>query len=221
MESCELSELLEAFVAGQLAPEESATVGAHVKSCEACRGELEWLQVEANLMADRAARTDVPDDLWRRVEEKLHKALPADARRWASLPYALGSAAVAAAVLMVLFVGPPPVLRPSPFEGHELRPLSPSPSPSGDPADQALTDAEHAYEQAAATLEKRYASQRKNLRPDDARRVDDALQRTRAQVAEARALAPSDVEARLALLDGYADYVHSLQSLVGNLEVTR
>jgi hypothetical protein len=219
MESCNFSEQLEAFAAGQLGAEEAATLSAHVKTCDECRRELEWLKVEQNLMVERATRTEVSDDLWRRVEEKLTTVspMPLRARRWAAMPFALGTAAVAAAVLMVLFVGPPPVLRPSPFEGREQRPR---PAATDDAA-QVLTDAEHAYEQAAATLEKRYASEKNHLRPDDARRVDDALQRTRAQVAEARALAPHDPEARLALLDGYADYVHSLQSLVGNLEVTK
>src|SRR5207244_12104122 len=77
-----------------------------------------------------------------------------------------------------------------------------------------LDKAEADYRRAAAILESEYASARKNLDPELARRCDETLSRARAGLGDARTMAAQDVNARMRVLDGYAGYLRSLRSVV-------
>jgi hypothetical protein len=87
------------------------------------------------------------------------------------------------------------------------------PAVTGDDSDEVLAQAEAEYLEAAAELEREYQERRPMLEAKMVSRTDRSLAETRAQMAQARADA-RDVDGRMRLLDGYADYVHSLQTVV-------
>jgi len=89
----------------------------------------------------------------------------------------------------------PPVVFPTPApKHHKLDPKT------------ALDNAEREYVQAISVME---AEVRK-------KRPDVKLEEWTTKVKKARELAGSDPEARLAVLDGYASYMHSLLDLEDN-----
>ena len=54
-------------------------------------------------------------------------------------------------------------------------------------------------------------------RPSVAERYDRMLSATRTQVADARATAGNDVDGRMVVLDGYAEYLRNLQTIVSDI----
>lgn len=70
---------------------EQPELRAHAKDCALCRHELNWLETEAALFRQRAARDEVAH-LWKGVE----KRVPVEARPW---PRVLVAMAAAAALL--------------------------------------------------------------------------------------------------------------------------
>lgn len=217
---------LEALVAGELDEATEARVRAHLAGCETCRDELEWLAAEAELMARRrAAEPEVADALWDGIQERLARpALPADpmrsvtaepvrVRRWgmgARVAYGSLLAAAAAAVLFATWPGqmhsvPPDLGRPSVAVRTKQTP------------DVTLDRAEREYKDAAKVLEAEYAEERSRLPPSVAERYDQVLTKTRMRVADARVNAGSDVDGRMVVLDGYAEYLRSLQTIVTDI----
>src|SRR6516225_9533499 len=107
--SCE-RERVSDWIDGLLEGDEAAAVEAHVRGCEACTREKEWLEAEAQLFARRRAQAaPMKPELWRGVEERLAAGKPVTpvapvplkrARlRWTmALPFAMA----AAAALLVL-----------------------------------------------------------------------------------------------------------------------
>ena len=81
----------------------------------------------------------------------------------------------------------------------------------------ALDKAEREYQDAAKVLEAEYAAERNRLPPSVAERYDRMLSTTRTQVADARATAGSDVDGRMVVLDGYAEYLRNLQTIVSDI----
>ena len=109
----DLRESIGAYVLGQLPPEESALVEAHLDSCDACRGEyLELAPVAAALSDVRDGRRstapaalEVPDALADRVLTAVTtEQRRADRRRWARAASLTGVAAASAAIVLLVGV---------------------------------------------------------------------------------------------------------------------
>ena len=84
-------------------------------------------------------------------------------------------------------------------------------------ADAALDNAEKEYQAALAVLEAQYKAKRGELPPTVAQRYDTMLERTRTRVSDARAAAGNDVDGRVLVLDGYEEYMLSLQKIVADI----
>jgi hypothetical protein len=226
---CQLVDVeeLEALAAGKLDVEAAARVSAHVAGCAECKEELEWLQAEAELMARRRQRQDELDPaLWSNVAARIAepKAAPVpiqSARRWstgARVAYGGLLAAAAAAVVMATWTGQPNLHHS--VSGRDAGGLSyvEPPTPSKKEAPQLTLDrAEKEYHDAAKVLEAEYAEERSRLPPSVAERYDRMLAETRTRVADAREVAGNDVEGRMVVLDGYAEYLRSLQTIVTDI----
>jgi F0F1-type ATP synthase membrane subunit b/b' len=78
----------------------------------------------------------------------------------------------------------------------------------------ALDDAEETYRQAIAELEREYVTVHHRMPKDTATRLDATLEEARTEMSEARSQAGHSLEARLRLLDGYAEYLFALQTIV-------
>lgn len=214
---------LEALVAGKLDAAAAKRVEAHVAECAECRDELAWLRAEAELMARRrAGEAEVRPEIWQGIAERL--ARPATAavppqpstttvrvRRWSlGARVAYGGLVAAAAAAVIVATWPGQVRHVSPDLGRAptvaaRKKLAP---------DAALDKAEREYLDAAKVLEAEYQAERNRLPPSVAERYDRMLAKTRTQVGDARAQAGSDVDGRMVVLDGYAEYVRSLQTIV-------
>jgi hypothetical protein len=220
------TEELEALVAGDLDTETETRLRAHLAGCATCRDELTWLSAEAELMARRRAQQpEVGDATWQGIVERLARpALPSDppraltepvrVRRWglgARVAYGSLLAAAAAAVLFATWPGQmthntPDLGRPS-VVAHSGKPTT----------EMVLDRAEREYLDAAKVLEAEYAQERSQLPPSVAERYDAMLLKTKTRVADARVNAGSDVDGRMVVLDGYAEYLRSLQTIVTDI----
>ena len=195
---------VEALAAGRLDAEAKARVEAHVAGCVECREELAWLRAEAELMARRrAAAPEVRPEIWQGIAERLarpeaapvppqpHQTTPVRVRRWSlGARVAYGGLVAAAAAAVVVATWPGQVRHVPDDLGHApsiaaRKKLAP---------DAALDKAEREYLDAAKVLEAEYAAERNRLPPSVAERYDRMLQKTRTQVADARAQAGSDVD---------------------------
>lgn len=221
------TEDLEALVAGALAPENAARVNAHVEGCAACRDELAWLRAEAALMARRRERQTVSPELWQGIAERLARpAAPAPSagaapapvrvRRWGlGARVAYGGLFAAAAAAVVLATWPGQYHRmPRDLGGVGVHSLA---ARDKLPAQVALDRAEREYLDAAKVLEAEYRQERDRLPPSVAERYDRTLAETRTRIADAREAAGNDVDGRMVVLDGYAEYVRSLQTIVTDI----
>ena len=225
------TEELEALVAETLDDETAARVRAHVAGCASCQAELKWLAAEAELMTRRRAQqAELSPALWRNIAERIaptsasadeRPAAPLAAptpvraaRRWgwgARVAYGSLLAAAAAAVVFASWPGQIHVV-PNDLGGRPSVAVHKKLS-----ADAALDKAEREYEDAAKVLEAEYAAERNRLPPSVAERYDRMLSTTRTQVADARATAGSDVDGRMVVLDGYAEYLRNLQTIVSDI----
>ena len=222
------NEELEALVAGTLDEQAAERLRAHLAGCAPCRDELGWLQTEAELMARRRAEpAELAPAIWQGISERLARpaapALPSSAtatplrvRRWgwgARVAYGGLLASAAAAVLYATWPGQP-YHRPA---DHGGRPMASGAGRNKVAADVTLDQAEREYQQAARILEAEYQAGRNRLPASVAERYDRILSTTLTQVADARATAGSDVDGRMVVLDGYAEYLRSLQNIVSDL----
>jgi anti-sigma factor RsiW len=226
MRSCS-HEDLEALVDGGLQPEVASEVSAHAASCAECGEELRWLRAEREVMRRRAARAPLAagdlSHLWSGVESRLDKRPP---RRVWLRPASFGFA-VAAAAALAFVAGRHAADR----QTHSSAPIAVAPGARltnasarvGGERDPRLVldEAESQWRTAAGELEQRYMIDRGRLSAHDAERVDRHLRESRRAIQEARTVAGADLDARLAVLDGYAEYVQSLHVLVSDLEVKR
>ena len=218
MSACD-PDRLEAFVDGTLTPVERAGTEAHLRECAACAAELVALNAEQALLARRrSAQPPLSPELWRGVEARLARPAPARARRWTGRPITVGvSSLVAAAAALLLFVGqhdvPGPIATPSARVAPSRRArLSP---------EVTLDRAENEYRDALTVLEAEYRHERQALKPSTAARYDRALANAGEAVRHGRTVAAGDLDGRLALLDGYAEYMRSLQTIVADLQVSQ
>jgi len=197
---------LDALVAGELDGVDAARLREHVRACAACTLEVELLEAEAQLFR---ARTPAPPvvGLWPGVERKLVPPRP----RWSWM--ALWTTAPALLVLLLVMRSAPTLFSKTPVDTVP-RAGVPRPAPSG-----VLDSAERDYAAAVSTLEARYQAERTRLPRTVTQRVDAELARGRGALAEARREAGSDDDARWMVLDRYSDYLHSLHSLLLDLEV--
>jgi hypothetical protein len=205
---------------------------AHVAQCAECAAELQWRRAERALF-DRRRTTEGADAgvLWQRIEAEIARgerdrsaqgaAAPAAPRGRAAWFGAGFAAAAAIASLLAVSVGdrdaadgaPATATADAPIPGDDdgVRPIESS-------SQQALADAERAYERALDLTEADYLAKRDSLPPDVAIRIDDSLRDTRRLRADARALAGDDVDARLLLLDTYAAQLHTLQAALDDID---
>jgi len=218
-------EELEALVAGELDEESAARVRAHVDGCASCRDELKWLAAEAELMARRRAQQAEPSPaIWQNIAERIERpqepVAPQAApnvirpRRWgmtAKIAYGGLLAAAAAAVVFATWPGQVHVV-PGDLGGRQTVAQHKKVS-----ADVTLDKAEREYQEAAKVLEAEYAAERGRLPKSVAERYDRMLSATRTQVADARATAGNDVDGRMVVLDGYAEYLRNLQTIVSDI----
>jgi hypothetical protein len=216
---------LETLVDGGMAPEAAAELQAHAAQCESCGEELRWLRSERELLRRRAAREPLApekmDKLWAGVESRLQ---PRPARWRPSVKSAAFSTAVAAAACLAFVAGRQAAERSSrsaPVEVAQAPSVQYRPVVARTSDDDELDRAEADWRMAASELEAVYQGERNRLAPASQARIDGSLARTRRSLVEARRLAGRDVEARLAVLDGYSEYVHSLHTVVSDLEVSR
>jgi len=222
---CPIEEL-EALAAEKLDAEAAARVRAHVAGCASCRAELAWLAAEAELMARRrAAQPEVSPALWQGIAERISQPETAAApiaaptpirprRAWgwgAKVAYGGLLAAAAAAVVVATWPGQ---IRVSPADLGHAPVVAARRKPS---VDVTLDKAEREYQAAAKVLEAEYAAERSRLPPSVAERYDRMLSTTRTQVADARATAGNDVDGRMVVLDGYAEYLRNLQTIVSDI----
>jgi hypothetical protein len=227
-------EELEALVAGKLEADERARLWAHVDECATCRDEVAWLRAEAELMARRRGREkDVPDALWPAIADRLARPSPPTStttaatastaatatrpvrrRRWGwGARVAYGGLLTAAAAAVVIATWPGQIHMLPPDLGH-----APSAAVKKKvQPDVALDQAEREYLDAAKVLEAEYQASRDRLPPSLAEQYDRMIKKTRTRVAEARAQAGNDVDGRMVVLDGYAEYLRSLQSIVSDI----
>jgi hypothetical protein len=227
---CSLEDL-EALVEDQLDDEATARVTAHLAECAACRDELQWLRAEAELMARRRQQQPpVAPAVWQNIAERIAQpetaavasgnVVPLKAKRWGlGARVAYGGLLAAAAAAVVLATWPGGNGRIGPIELHDQG-MGPSPIAKHDKknaANVALDAAEREYRDAAGVLEAEYKEERASLPPSVAERYDRMLAETRARVADARVLAGNDVDGRMVVLDGYAEYLRSLQTIVTDI----
>ena len=222
-------EELEALVAGALSAEEAARVQAHVDGCAACRDELAWLGAEAELMARRRQRQELSPAVWQGIADRIarpaapaappeRQPAPLRARRWglgARVAYGGLLAAAAAAVVFATWPGQHHVV---PRDLRDAGSAAPTVAARHKlPASVALDRAEREYLDAAKVLEAEYQKERDRLPPSVAERYDRTLSETRTRIADARAAAGNDVDGRMVVLDGYAEYLRSLQTIVTDI----
>jgi putative zinc finger protein len=221
---CSLEEL-EALIEGKLDAEATDRVESHVAGCEACRDELLWLRTEAELMARRrAAQPELSPALWQSITERINPpvvAMPVRVRRWglgARMAYGGLLAAAAAAVVMATWPHPMPHGAVQwPDAGGGVAKIV-GEGRTGKVAPEVTLDrAEREYSDAAAVLEAEYKEERNRLPPSVAERYDRMLAETRTRVADARVTAGNDVDGRIVVLDGYAEYLRSLQTIVTDI----
>jgi putative zinc finger protein len=188
-------EALEALALGELDEARAREVEAHAADCASCKRELEWLRAERELMSRRAADQEpVPPELWRGIEARIAPPAQQQSHRWV---WVGGAVAIAAAAALLLVWRQPPKYVLMPDAGapaHKHHKLDPK---------TAIDNAEREYAQAISVME---AEVRK-------KRPDVKLEEWSDKVKKARELAGNDPEARLAVLDGYASYMHSLLDL--------
>lgn len=207
-------EALEARVAGGLSDREVGQLEAHLASCAGCRDDLAWLKTEALLMTRRRERQP-PPALWSAIERRLSTPPAAPVRGGSNLALAGILTAAAAAAVLALW----------PAQRHLISRELRDPSAAAtlvaarheQPAAQALDRAEREYHDAVRQLEAEYRQERAQLPPSVAATYDRSLDQTRTHIAAARTMAGGDLYGRMQVLDGYAEYVRSLQTLVSDL----
>jgi hypothetical protein len=230
---CSVEEL-EALVEDKLDDEATARVTAHVASCEACRDDLAWLRTEAELMARRRQQQpELAPALWQSIAERVAQpaavatnVVPLKAKRWglgARVAYGGLLAAAAAAVVVATWPGQGVHVLPSDLRDAGLSTTTTAAKLDAHRSgkklapDVALDNAEKEYRDAAGLLEAEYKEERGRLPPSVAERYDRMLAETRARVADARVVAGNDVDGRMVVLDGYAEYLRSLQTIVTDI----
>ena len=197
--SCDV-ELLEALARGDLPPERASEASAHVRRCPTCTQELAWLRAERALFGKRAQREPaLPPEIWQNVERRI--AERPRTRRMALAGTALTLAAAAAALILIWHSPPPP----------PPTAATPATRPRPD-ANHVLDAAEQEYQQAIGVLEGELATAQR--RGAVLPRWRDDLSLARTVMADASGAAGRDPEARLRVLDGYAAYLRSLQTVV-------
>jgi hypothetical protein len=234
------TEALEALVADALSPERAFALQTHVRGCPACARELAWLRTERRLMAERkSAEPGLPPELWRAVENRIGAAQPAPRPRRGgrflarlAFPVLTGAAALAAGLLLYFRVPPGSTLRPLPGQAPAVSASRPDIRPAAGPSASASSQGVMAvldaalveYQQAVAELEADLRRSRGRLPVAVAQDLDRRFGPARRELDQARVGAsgttPGDPEARLRALDGYADYVRSLQAAVLAVEGT-
>ncbi|MEW5742644.1 MAG: hypothetical protein AB1938_27250 [Myxococcota bacterium] len=96
MSTCGRTSLLESLVTGEAPAALEAELRAHAGACARCRHELNWLESEAKLFRERAARDEV-SELWKGVAQRRGLS---NARPWSRV-----LVAVAASLLVLLGAG--------------------------------------------------------------------------------------------------------------------
>ena len=216
MHPCDRERLMEWFD-GELSPDEAAAMESHVAGCEGCRAELAWLRAEQELMAQRrTVEPPVNPAVWRAVAERVHTPPKRPWWRMSPLTALFGAMAVAAGLIVMVGRGDAPV--------PSVQAPAPSPVAMPSPATKRNRDpwatldrAEREYRDALAVLESEYRERRGRLPPATAARYDRNLQRSRRAVDTASQIARDDVDGRLALFDGYQEYMRSLELVVAEL----
>lgn len=182
---CDL-EALEALALGELDQASAQNVQAHVAQCASCKRELEWMRAERELIARRDE--PAPVALWQGIEARI---APKRERRWAWVGGAVALAAAAALFIVWRQPNHQPMVQFAPDAGvigKSHKKLDPK---------VAIDNAEKEYEQAISVMEKEIREKRPGVKlPPLPAKVEG-----------------SDPEARLAALDGYANYMHSLLDL--------
>jgi hypothetical protein len=213
-------EALEALVSDALTPDQALAVQAHARTCPACGQELAWLRAERRLIGERK-RTEpgLPPDLWRAVEGRIGAGAapvkPPRGRFFArlALPVFTGAAALAAALLLTFRT---PAVDPG-AGAVALESTLPAASGVIPVLDAALAE----YEQAISELEEDLRRSGGRLPAATAQELERRFGPTRRELTRARAgatEAETSPEARMRALDGYAEYVRSLQAAVLALE---
>ena len=203
-------ELLEELVHGHLSPWQRSQVEAHVAQCLRCLGELEWLRREAELFtARRSVETEVPELVRARLFAAVAQRVWRPGRRAWLGAAATVSALAAAAVLAISLQGGS--LR-SALMSHVH--LEIHTDDHADDSGRVLDEAEEQYRDAIGTLESEHQAQRVRDPVEVARRLEATLASTREGLVAARDGAGTDAESRLRVLDGYAEYLHTLQEIV-------
>jgi hypothetical protein len=220
--ACDL-EGLEALVAEALPAERASELQTHARTCASCTRELQWLRTERRLMSERkVAEPGLPPDLWRGVERRIaaaggagHPARPGFFARWRpfarlAFPVLTGAAALATAVVLHLRnpESPPPATSDGDLGALATGPATVSATGVMEVLDAALAE----YQQAAALLEKDLKQSRRRLPSLEAEALERRIEPARRQLGDPPTGA--DAESRLRALDGYADYVRSLQAVV-------
>jgi hypothetical protein len=142
------------------------------------------------LFARRAeAQPPLRPEIWRGVEVRIARKKMSRPAPWLRVAAMAPLAGLAAAAALFLYMRPQ-----HPVAHHRIAP------------EDALAQAEAVDRAAVAELEARWRSLGA---PDDPR-----LAQARAHLDEERARVGGDIDGRLALLDGYEDYLHSLQEMV-------
>jgi hypothetical protein len=192
-------EALDALVLGRLGAEGEAEVIAHARGCAACSEELAWLRTERALFTERREAA-LPPEIWQAVERRISER-PRPSRRAtvAAVALALGAAAALAIAVHPWTEAPRPTA---------LAVARPDPG-------RVLDAAEQEYRQAIAVLEGELAGSAV------APRWRDDLAIARSGVADARTAAGRDPEQRLRVLEGYATYLRSLQTVALAIEERR
>jgi hypothetical protein len=220
---CSIDEL-EALIQGKLDEEATARVQAHVAACADCRDELSWLRTEVELMERRRQQqAELAPELWHGIAERIARPATASSvrvRRWglgARVAYGGLLAAAAAAVVVATWPGQGPHVLPRDLRDGGLTAGPPVAAHRKVAPDVTLDRAEREYRDAAAVLEAEYEEERNRLPPSVAERYDRMLAETRTRVADARIVAGNDVDGRMVVLDGYAEYLRSLQTIVTDI----
>jgi hypothetical protein len=241
------TEELEALVLGKLDAETAAAVEKHAVECGACGDELAWLRAERELMTRRqAAEAPLAPSLWEgiaaRIAEPRIVTSPASEagtapqttapqttaplprvplpqpKRWHWGARVAYGGLIAAAAAALLFVGWPH--GPSQPDARLLQDSlgrQPTRVHKKLAPDVALNNAEHEYAEALAVLEAQYKAKRGQLPPTLAKRYDTLIEKTRSRVSDARIAAGNDVDGRMLVLDGYEEYMRSLQTIVSDI----
>jgi hypothetical protein len=220
------TEELEALVAEELDEESAARVRTHVAGCTSCQAEVKWLAAEAELMARRQkAQPELSPELWRGIAERISQPVVAappvaaptrirPQRRWGTAARLAYGGLIAAAAAAVVFASWPGQIHTVSSDLGRPPTAAVRKKPS---TDVVLDKAEREYQDAAKVLEAEYAAERSRLPPSVAERYDRMLSATRTQVADARATAGNDVDGRMVVLDGYAEYLRNLQTIVSDI----